>query len=849
MRKFITLVLLLIGMVASAQTITIDLSDYYTKKQVDSLLKISTTPPVVLKPCDRGPSITKLINVQNTTMTLRFDGKNVTELTTTITDLDSTKKFSVQSFKPKGNELALKYDKLEVGKYRVYIKGDNCTGIDDQIFEISDTSPPVEKPKCKEGPFAKAMDQVTSTGGVLQFDGLGVTHLRYTIYRIGAGQVTTGVVEPQSAKVQIPFGSAQADGGYQITITGENCVSNTSTLDFTIKTAVGPPPGPTGKVIPKRIVTGKPENMDIQVTANPAGGWLLNDLSTVKPVDDNHLFWYGINNTIVKTREPLKDYPWPSNTPLEVWKAQPKNDTYTLEQWSEHRGYYKPDAAETFSDGDSYPQAIFYFQPADSALNVNKQFPHWMDFEPDITLPKGKVWVMPIGDIDSYDLIRRKGVTHISKYQFSGKPFEKTVLQEGRGYDEVPRTPEQYSLSSGTGVSNWVPKKAGGRLPTSLEPVDWPGPWNEMYWGQLRDGQTEPMSAEDGKKAADKYQTAMPLVIFENSEGNHAVGSHWPFVGSYYTRYKERMEKEWLPRGIKPLISHNYYTGFYTFSGNFDFDIALLRKPISEWPGSGFIHNGTLSNTTAVCFPYYLSSPDKTVGEAYDLIFASKIADMAGFETIFFPQEFHEDRPGVFQEVRYDTGKFYLKGKKEYTPAELITLTALSLEFGSGVVPFGAGAKTLPDYKFRRENHGDKGNLWLPNGSTDYQRGPFSFPYYVDSGGEIFPNATFEYGLAEGVRIYSEYFAPVHGGKAEWLEFRMDGGPWVPASNQLADDVISAEYGKRPLVYSKTLNGTTSVFYLWPYADTNLHTLEYKLNGKTYVHTVHSTIIHPYMHK
>lgn len=851
MNKLTTLVLLLISIVASAQTITIDLSDYYTKKQVDSLLKISSPPPVGMKPCDRGPKITKLSDLTSTSMTLRFDGKKVTELSTYIYDLDSTKQFSKQSFKPETNTLSLKYDKLAVGKYRLYVKGDNCSGIDDQIFEISDTSPPV-KPKCSEGPIAKSMMQVTSTSGVLNFHGLGVTHIRYSIYRSG-NEISAGVVEPQSANVQIPFGSAQADGAYQITIMGENCVSPTSTIDFNIKTETGgggggtsPPPGPTGKAIPKRIFSGKPENMDIQVIPSTDGGWLINDLSSVKP-DNEHIFWYGINNHIIKTREPLKDYPWPANTPLEVWKAQPRNDTYTLEQWSETRGYFKPDAAQEFSDGDSYPQAIFYFQPADSAVNANKQFPHWMDFAPDITLPKGKVWVMPIGDIDSYDLIRRKGVTHISKYQFTKKPFERQVLEEGRGYDEVPKTPEQFSLNRGTGVSNWVPKKTGGRLPIEAAPVDWPSTWNEKYWGVLREGQTEPMTALDGREAADKYQTAMPLVVFENSEGDHAVGAQWPFVGTYYQRYKERMTSEWAQKGIKPLIAHNYYTGFTSFTGNIDNDLALLRKPVDQWPSNPFT-NRTLRNTTAVCFPYYLSSPDKTLGEAYKLIFASKIADAAGFETLFFPQEFHEDRPNNYQEVRYDTGKFYLKGKKEYTPAEVITMTALSLEFGTGVVPFGAGAKTLPDYKFRREFHGKEGNLWLPNGATEYQRGPWSFPYYVDSGGEVWPNMNFEYAMAEGVRIFAQYFAPVHSGEAKWLDYRMDGGPWITASNQYADDVINAEYGKRPVVYSKTLNGKTAVFYLWPYADTKLHTLEYRLGGKTYTRTVHSTIIHPYMH-
>lgn len=844
MKKLITLVLLLVGAIASAQTITIDLSDYYTKKQVDSLLKV-TKPPVELEPCKKGPKITSISKLTSESMTLKFDGEKVIELNTYIYDVDSTKLFAVQSFKPSGNELLLRYDKLVPGKYRVYVKGVSCSGIGDRIFTISDTSPPVEKPKCTEGPIAKGMDQVTPTGGVLEFHGIGVTNLRYTVSKSGSAIISTGVVEPKSAKVQIPFGSAQADGVYTIAITGDNCKSDTSKADFPIKTTSPPPV--TGKVVPKRMFTGKPENMNIQVTANPAGGWVLNDLASVTP-DENHIFWYGINNTIVKTREPLKNYPWPANTPLEVWKAQPKLGTNDLEDWSETRGHFKPDAAQEFSDGDSYPQAIFFFQPSDSALVESKQYPQWMDFSPEITLPTGKVWVMPVGDIDSYEFIRSKGVTHISKYQFSGKPYEGTVLREGRGYDEVPKTPEQFSLTSGTGVSNWVPKQSGGRLPIEASPVGWPSTWNEMYWGALRDGQTEPMSAEEGRKAADKYQTAMPLVVFENSEGNHAVGSQWPFIGTYYDRYAARMKAEWNPKGIDPLIAHNYYTGFQSFTGNIDNDLALLRKPVDQWPANSFIQGGTLRSTTAVCFPYYLSSPDRTMGEAYKLIFASKIADAAGFKTIFFPQEFHEDRPNNFQEVRYDTGKFYSKNKKEYTPAELITMTALSLEFGSGTVPFGAWPKTSAAFKFRREDHGNEGNLWLPNGATEYQRGPWSFPYYVDGGGEIWPNSIFEYGMAEGVRIYSQYFQPVHGGKEEWLEYRLDGGPWVKAANQYADDVINAQYGKRPIVRAKTLNNKTAVFYLWPYADTNLHTLEYKLNGKTYLRTVHSTIIHPYMH-
>jgi hypothetical protein len=249
-----TLILLLLSVAAYGQQVigTVDLSNYYTKQQVDSIFALTPNKPPVR--CEAGPTITSITKITQVSLTFKFDGKGVTKMSAEVWDLDSTKRLAYQEYEPNKNELILTYNQLNAGKYRLYLKGMSCFGQDDRMFTVQTTGPPVVvKPKCEYGPIAKDVLNITPSSATLVFDGLGVDTLQYQVYKVGGGLIASAVYPPKSSRIPVSY-PTQQDGNYEIVISGQSCRSDESKRGFIINTDTGgpiiPPP-----VLPKNVKT------------------------------------------------------------------------------------------------------------------------------------------------------------------------------------------------------------------------------------------------------------------------------------------------------------------------------------------------------------------------------------------------------------------------------------------------------------------------------------------------------------------------------------------------------------------------------------------------------------------
>lgn len=732
------------------------------------------------------------------------------------------------------------------------------------------TTPPVVTPPvvvldpCKQGPTIKGIAKIASTGMDVNFHGEKVENIEYQIWNEGitGSPIYIDSIRPSSSIIELRYkNKVLPNGTYTLILSGKNC-SGTDRRKFTIKTdgsVIIPSPPPVtpslGNVVSKQLNAPLPENMDIKLFWI-SGQYLISDMADSSP-PAGYEYWYGVNAQIIKQSVPLRNYPWPANTPLSIWKAQSKVGLSTLAKWAaEDNGWFEKDAGRVFSHNDSYPFASFLFEPADRGYDTTRHVAHWMDRMPDMKLPLGHVWVVPIGPIDTPDFLISKGATHFSKYEAFGKPYWDKLLSEGRLYDEVPKTPEQLDLiDRGPAASKWVP-----------ENKRWPDVWNERFFGPYSSRQTEPGSYEMGFAAGQKYPTNFPIVIFENTEQDHALSSHWPIYKGFYDAFMPRMNDYWLPKGIRPLVAHNYFTTFSNGPFTLGFDSKennknILRIPYKDWPSqTGDLGYGrNLSKTTAVCFGIYLGAPDSGVEVAYRLIFAGEVAKAAGFDMIVFAQPFHEDRPNNLQRSRFPEGDMYFYGKKPWNPADAITYSFLAQTFGKGFIPFMAASKTPESFVYDRQWRGP-GSLWFqPNSQAtsistgtrevprrSYEVNPSSFPYWRKSNEpEVYQSGTAEYYIAEGVRLFCNTFGVTHGGERSFLRFRIDGGSWTEVRNAYMDDLVEAHFNKRGFVYAQRKGNQLSVFYLNSYADNNLHLLEYEYQGKIYSMKIHSSIIHP----
>lgn len=705
---------------------------------------------------------------------------------------------------------------------------------------------PVVTP-CAAGPVLGAISNISTAGLTAQFSGSGISILKWKVINSSNDTVRVGQSGVQSTTLNITFSSALAPGNYTLRIEGVNC-TGFSSMPFTIQSGGGGPP-PTGNIVAKYVVKGLPEHMDIVVSGTGISKTLTDNANFTPP--SGYQFRYYINGQQVTQSSRLTNFAWPSNIPVMIYKMQIKAG-YTGDafNWGYDEGWKDPTIGTPFSQNTSVAFTQIVFDDENSGYDPSKQTVQWMDYLPDAPSTDDKVWIAPIGSISTPDQLIAKGVTNFSNYAIAGLASAKQteLLNAGKTYDEAPKTWVQLILPD-RGSGQWVPPGNG-----------WPNIWNTQYF-DYSPGQSEPLTYQQGFDKGNQYSVAHRLIIFENSENNHAVSSHWAFWKPYYENLTARAQSRFPG---KWRIAHNYFTGAIGRYGDgdpkattygqsptaLDFNTraqahAFLNAPISDWPGSDMLPGGTLETVNSACYGLYFGSPDRTNEHPYRMIYAADRTHAAGKYLFAFMQEFYEWFPNNYIEIRYPTGKFYLQTKMAHSQAQLFNIALVSRIFLDGFIPFGATAKGPGNFNVPRQyNQG----LWYPNGSTTPQN-PDSFPYWSQPGTpEEWPTDGFEDGIARGMYAYSQTFMQTTGGTKQFLRFRINGGAWVEPTNNGVHDIVDAYFDKRGFVYAEIKSGKMAVMYMDGFADGSIKTLEYQYNGVTYSMQVASVQAHVKLH-
>lgn len=713
-----------------------------------------------------------------------------------------------------------------------------------------DPDPDPEVNPCLAGPTILSIYNITSTGLTAQFHGNGVSLLTWKIVGPGGETVRTGQIAPSSAILNINFSSAIAVGSYKLRLDGVSC-TGFSEQTFTLSGGGGgtDPPPPTGTLVPKYVVQGLPEHLDIVVTGTGSSKTLTDNANFTPP--SGYQFRYYINGEQVTQSTRLVNFAWPSEVPVMIYKMQIKTG-YTGDafNWGYDEGWKDPSLGQPFSNNTSVAFTQIVFDDENSGYNPAKQTVQWMDYLPDAPSTDSKIWVAPIGPISTSIQLAAKGVTTFSNYAISSlsSAESNSLINAGKTYDEAVKTPQQLSLPD-RGSGQWVPVGQG-----------WPNLWNTQYF-DYTPGQSEPLTLQQGSDKGNQYPVAHRLIIFENSENNHAIGAQWGFWRPYYENLTARAQSRFP--GLW-RIAHNYFTGAIGRYGDADpkgatygqsplsleFNTksqahAFLDAPINQWPGSEMLSGGTLASLNSACYGLYFGSPDKTNEHPYRMIYAGDRTHAAGKYLFAYMQEFFEWFPNNYIQINYPTGKFYLQTKMPHSQAQLYNIAVVSRVFLDGFIPFGADGKRPGNFNFPREyNQG----LWFPNGSSTPQD-PNSFPYWSNPSTNIeFPSDGFEDGIARGMSAYSKTFMQTSGGSRQFLRYRLNGGSWVEPTNNGVHDVVDAYYDKRAIVFAEVKSGKLAVMYLDPFANASVKTLEYQYNGVTYSMPVSSIQAHLKLH-
>ncbi|WP_138481557.1 hypothetical protein [Dyadobacter bucti] len=708
----------------------------------------------------------------------------------------------------------------------------------------------VVTPVCQAGPTILSVYNVTASGLTTQFHGNGVTLLQYKVKDGTGATIRTGQIAPSSSILNIGFSSDITAGSYTLRLEGVSCIGF-SEKQFTLEVGGGGPP-PSGNVVAKQVTKGLPEHMNLVITGTGADK-KITDLATITP-PDGYEFRYFINDQVVKQSTRLINYPWPSEVPLAVYKFQIRPDVNSIYTWGYDEGWKDPNAGRTFSYNTTCAFATFVFDDEASGYNSSKRVPQWMDYLPDMPATDGKIWVMPKGPINTIDQLTSKGVTNFSNYEIASLSSAEinALANAGRTYDEVPQTQSQLSLPD-RGAGQWKPDGVG-----------WPGNWNTRFF-DYTPGQSEPLTNEQGAAKGNQYSVTHRLVVFENSEQDHAIGTQWSFWKPYYQNYTARHNSR-FPGTAR--VAHNYFTGpinQYPDGSSWDSKKAaygsnpsvlgyanrlqtknLLIAPVSDWPPSNMLPGNNMEDVNSACYGLYFNDIGDTPNNPYRMIYKAHLTHKVNKYLLGFMQTFYEWNPNNLQETVFPEGKFYKYVKMPHSPAQVITYAFISRVFLDGFIPFTAASKTDGNFRYDKQWWGN--SLWYPNGATSPQNND-SFPYWKQPGqNEAFATSGFEDAVGIGMYEYYKTFMQTAGGTRQFLRYRLDGGAWVEAQNNNLYDVVDAFYDKRAIVFSEVKAGKLAVMYLNPYADGAVRNLEYQYNGVTYSMPVASVMVHAKLH-
>jgi len=830
MKKLLFLLLLLS---AGVQAQVIDLSGYAKKSDIQSLENrikvlesgsIVNPPLIVKKGCKRGPTIVDIRNITSNGFEVQFDADSVTN----IKYMTTGAKVYIDSIKPTKNTFAVVFPtQFPNGTYTFSIEGLNCNGSNSRLFTIAGGVDPPSAANCEVQPTFK-INGYTDQAATIQFDARKLEVLTLKVIQ-GSTVLKSTTYKPDVNTLFFPFDQTLPAGNYQITLTPVSCTAEIVTQDFTIKkedTGTVTPPVVTdpGSAEYKWITNSMPDHMS--VTRSTSGEYDLITDNTANPLQPNYKYYYLVGSELISQSTPLKNYAVPRNNGFRVVKFNKKNTTLTMNEWpgqgEQENGYYKNDAGQSFQYNATAAVTTGFYGGSQSgfvnhipaSFKPETQMPQWADISPEAQLPNGRFFVLSRSDWP-IDQVLKKGVTHIRHNEIPRPNGDETMAfqlrLQGKTYSDVP-------------------------LSTTI------------FGGRPSDNPTK----EEVQRMIDLHQYADALHIGETMEQSHAInpGSNW--LKDFNAGFVANQKKLFDAKGIKSLNCFNYFQfwppSYHLGQVGIDVSKRLFRQSPSEMPYSNFSPGAPLSSTNLIVEAVYLGAPDIQQSQPLDLAFKLMLFDHMGYTGGVFLAGEHEWRPNNFFEYVYPEGKYYSQGKIPLDPNTIITSAFLSQVYGKVFVQWGGTGKVnagrifdsrTPEPTYYKPNgstelkgsyrnpdqNADRYSWWLTNREFPYAKIPGPGYYGYNAGTDL---------CRFGLQVYLDtWFKIPEDGSKNFLSYRIDGGEWIEAENQFADDIINAFDYKRGYVHSIHKNGQIAWYYLNSYGDNKWHDLEVRFpNGR-----------------
>jgi hypothetical protein len=645
--------------------------------------------------------------------------------------------------------------------------------------------------KCDAGPDILNIYSVNSTRARLQFWGANVFGIDATVYDERGRLMVSASIVPTSSDITVPLNNLNP-GAYKLRLSASNCQGFSEKM-FSVPVVAAKKAAYTNPYV-KVIAKGYAKHLDIVITGSPSN-WIINDLADEVPAK-GYEFRYMVNGALLLQSTPLKNYRYQSNHPLRILKMQTKPGLTSLAKWSEgERNYFfDPQAGTAFSENVTAGIYTAVFRDANSApgfidpipekYDPEKQLTGWLDYAPDMKLPKGHFWIAKRGE-SSVETAFKKGVTHLSNYQL---PWENlgqvdALKKAGLTYNDVPRTEHFMNLPK-TGVDKW----SGG--------------FNTKYWPR------GPLKEQEAKSQADQTDLGHAIWIGETMEGASTMAPGEAMWGYFYKRLRERYQETYGARHIPYMIAHNY----------FNFWPDAFTRPVDSFPKTDFSPGGTLASTNLITEAIYINAPDHLNGTLFGSLYRMELFKRMGYNAGVFLFGVHEWKPNNSYQYTYPGGLYYFQDKMPLEPNLVIAYAFFSQLFGNLYVEWGGSGKQST------RNWDDPSGNWYPDEAPTSQPG---FPYVAKEGQPSYHGYNGSSDLSYfGIKLYHDSFAKVDGGVKKFLKFRIDGKEWILPDKVEGVNIVDAHYDRRGIVLSQSKGGHVAWVYVNPYADNLAHQLE-----------------------
>jgi hypothetical protein len=528
--------------------------------------------------------------------------------------------------------------------------------------------------------------------------------------------------------------------------------------------------------------------LDIAITGEP-GAWRIGDRARF-PLREGYEFWYILNGTLVKTREPLRDLPYSWSGVLDIKKKHYKIGLDTEARWSHEfpdNPWFDRDASYTFGPrNDIGGQAIFF-----NARDIPAEGIAWLDQTPDWY--QGK---------------------HVMSWPFDAPPL---------------RLPAGKMMGFTARVQGATPEMRQERgetfTPYHLDPDKCLGPVIGCRVLGIEPGH---MTKADFEAAADRWRL-FGAQAFEMNEGEvwipHASEPSVWFIGRLRDRYAAAGRKN---EDYVLCPDYGGY-GFNLSDGDPRWRYQVTPEELRRRDGYLQTYHG-VANTINV---KHYGTPQDEPRRIMNRIAQFESIKKAGYRAILFGWNMMEicgtlgyDR-GYAWEVRLPNGGLILRSSLPITAyEEAVAHAFISCWYGDGLWIWDGQAVHGHDVtQISPAYYRDKETLL--NGAQ-YRPNP--------TGYEPEPDVALD-GYYVGAYLYSQCRA-TEGGARRYLPFTVGGKAYGVEPD--GSDVVTAGNEQRGICQVRELDGHLTLMYYNPFAaDLSPQPLAVTIDGETYRGTVY----------